>query len=428
MATDHILGAPGASSWERKVLPLRRQAQVQHEWLVDRLKRVLPEVMRREGFDMWIVAGKEYNEDPVLLTLLPPTAISARRRTVLVFCLRPDGQLEKLSLSRSGSGHDAIYPGVWDQFKEEQWQAVGRLARERDPKCIGIDVSSTFAFGDGLSHSEFLELVQALGPDLMARAKGAERLAVGWLERRTEQELAAYPGIVQMAHGIVEEGFSSRVVHPGVTSCGDVSWWMRQRMEDMGLPAWFHPSVSGQRQGDADPGQDASILPGDVLHCDMGFHYLGLATDCQQLAYVLKPGETDAPDGVKRVLALGNRLQDLLAGEYLRGRTGNQILAATLEKMRVEQIDGSVYTHPLGYHGHAAGPTIGLFDHQEGVPGRGDYELFDDTCYAMELNAKAPVAEWGGQEVRAALEEDIAFTGGKVFFLDGRQTSFHLIR
>lgn len=428
MASDHALGAPGASDWEQKILPLRRQAKVRDDWLVYRLKEVLPGIMRREGFDMWIVAAREYNEDPVLLTLLPVTAISARRRTVLLFYLRPGGELEKLSLSRSGSGHEELYLGVWDQSKEEQWQAVGRLVRERDPKSIGIDVSSTFAFGDGLSHSEFEELSRALGPDLMARTRGAERLAVGWLECRTRRELTAYPGIVEIAHGIVAEAFSSRVVHPGITTCADVSWWMRQRMEDLGLRAWFQPSVSAQRQSDPNPGADESILPGDVLHCDMGFHYLGLATDCQQLAYVLKPGEADAPDEIKRALGQGNRLQDLLAGEYAAGRTGNQILAATLEKMRGEGIDGSVYTHPLGYHGHAAGPTIGLFDHQEGVPGRGDYELFDDTCYAMELNVKAPVPEWGGQEVRAALEEDIAFTGGKVLFLDGRQTSLHLIR
>lgn len=410
------------------MLPLRRQAEVQTAWLLQRLEHVLPEILKREGFDMWIVAAREYNEDPVLLTLLPPTAISARRRTVLVFFLQPEGGLERLSLSRSGSGYDRVYQGVWDQFKEEQWEAVGRLVRERDPKRIGMDVSGTFAFGDGLSHSEFEELSRALGPEMMSRAAGAERLALGWLERRTQDELAAYPGIVEIAHGVIAEGFSSRVVHPGVTTSSDLAWWMRQRMEDMGLPAWFQPSVSAQRRGVPEVPGDAPVMPGDLLHCDMGFRYLGLCTDCQQLAYILRPGEMDAPEGLKRVLGHGNRLQDLLAGEYVAGRTGNQILAATLVRMRGEGIDGSVYTHPLGYHGHAAGPTIGLFDHQEGVPGRGDYELFDDTCYAMELNAKAPVPEWGGQEVKAALEEDIAFTGGNVLFLDGRQTCFHLIR
>lgn len=428
MSCEHVLGSPGMSDWGRKVLPLRRQAEVQTRWLLRRLETVLPEVMRREGFDMWIVAGREYNEDPVLLTLLPPTAISARRRTILIFFILPSGQLERLSLSRAGSGYEGVYQGVWDQFKEDQWEAVGRLVRERGPKRIAIDVSGTFAFGDGLSHSEFQELSRALGPEMMTRTAGAERLAVGWLERRTDDELASYPGIVEIAHGVVAEGFSSRVVHPGVTSSADVAWWMRQRMEDAGLPAWFQPSVSAQRRGMDEVGQDAPLLPGDVLHCDMGFRYLGLCTDCQQLAYILAPGETGAPAGLKRLLKQANRLQELTMGEYVGGRTGNEILSATLSAMRAEGIDGCLYTHPLGFHGHGAGPTIGLFDHQEGVPGRGDYQLFEDTCYALELNAKAPVPEWGGQEVRAALEEDVVFAGGKARLLDGRQTEFHLIR
>jgi Xaa-Pro aminopeptidase len=425
---DHVLEIQGAPRWEHKILPLRRQAEVQNGWLHQRLETVLPEIMRREGFDMWIVAGREYNEDPVLLTLLPATAISARRRTILVFRLGADGQLEMLALSRSGSGHDEIYQAVWDQAKEGQWECLGRLVRERDPRSIGVNVSRDFAFGDGLTHSEFEELSSALGPELMAKARGAERLAVGWLERRTRQELDAYPGIVEIVHGIVAEAFSPAVVHPGVTSCADVSWWMRQRMHDLGLRPWFHPSVSAQRQADPKPDVNRPILPGDLLHCDIGFHYLGLATDCQQLAYVLKPDEAGAPEGVEAALRAGNRLQDILAAECKEGRTGNQILAASLERMEAEGLNGSIYTHPLGYHGHGAGPTIGLFDNQEGVPSRGDYELFNDTCHAMELNVRFPVPEWGGQEVRAALEEDVAFTGGRVLFLDGRQTSLHVIR
>jgi Xaa-Pro aminopeptidase len=426
---DQIRGEHGASLWEHKILPLRQQAAIRMGWLRKRLDTILPEIMRREGFDAWIVAGREYNEDPVLMTLLPPTtSISARRRTILLFFLEPDGSVERLSLSRAGSGHDQLYQGVWDQFKEEQWDCVARLIRERDPKCIGINVSETFAFGDGLTHSEYEELMEALGDELAARTRSAERLAVGWLERRSKEELDAYPGIVQMVHGIVAEAFSSAVVHPGVTTSLDVAWWIRQRMEDQGLPAWFHPSVSAQRHGVQDVNPGEVIRPGDVLHCDIGFHYLGLATDCQQLAYVLRPGETDAPEGLKAALKAGNDLQDILAAEMKLGRTGNQILAESLARMGAAGIDGSIYTHPLGYHGHGAGPTIGLFDHQEGVPGRGDYELFADTCHAMELCARKAVPEWGGQVVTAALEEDIWFDGKRVRFLDGRQTAFHLIR
>ncbi len=423
-----VLGEHGVSSWEHKILPLRQQAAVQLGWLRERLDTVLPEIMAREGFDAWVVAGREYNEDPVLMTLLPPTSISARRRTVILFFLRADGSVDRMSLSRAGSGHDQLYEGVWDQFKEEQWDCAARLIREHNPQTIGINVSPTFAFGDGLSHAEYEEFMKALGPDLAPRARGAERVALGWLERRSKEELHAYPGIVEMVHGVIAEAFSSAVVHPGVTTSADVLWWIRQRMEDQGMRAWFHPSVEAQRQGVPQVPSGEAIIPGDVLHCDVGFHYLGLATDCQQLAYVLKPDESDAPEGLRAALKAGNDLQDILASSMALGKTGNQILADALAKMKAAGIDGCIYTHPLGYHGHGAGPTIGLYDHQEGVPGRGDYELFADTCHAMELNAKKAVPEWGGQRVMAALEEDIVFDGEKARFLDGRQTSFHLIR
>lgn len=415
-----------SSNWTAKILPLRKQAEIQNRWLSHRLMTVLPEVMQREGFDMWIVINREYNEDPVFASLVPATMISARRLSMLVFSMQADGTLESLTISRYGLGLAGQYAPDWDVDQEEQWEALARVVRKRDPKVIGINCSETFAFGDGLSHSLYLSLENALGPDYMARTKGAERLAVGWLERRTRDEIDAYTGIIDIAHGIIAEAFSPRVVHPGVTTAEDVVWWFRQRINSLGLTAWFHPSVSIQRQG-GPAGKDAVILPGDLLHCDVGLHYLGLATDTQQNAYVLKLGETEPPVGLQNALAIGNRLQDILAAEFVAGRGGNQILLQSLVQAQAEGIKACIYTHPLGYHGHGAGPTIGLWDAQQGVPGRGDYELFADTCHSMELNIKCTISEWDDQEVTMALEQDVMFTGGKVHFLGGRQTKLFLI-
>jgi hypothetical protein len=267
----------------------------------------------------------------------------------------------------------------------------------------------------------------------MDRTTSAERMAVGWLERRIAPELAAYPGIVALGHQIIAEAFSRRVVTPGVTTTDDVLWWMRQTMQDAGLQAWFSPTIDIQAPGEParQPGLPApgrkTILPGDMLHCDMGFIYLGLATDQQQLAYVLKPGETDALAGLKAGLAAGNRFQEIHFEQMQIGRSGNDVLRAALAQAKEEGIKPSLYTHPLGYHGHAAGPVIGLWDRQEGVPGRGDYEVFDDTVYSIEFNVRAVVPEWGGQEVIFALEEDAALSEGKMWWLDGRQEKFHLI-
>lgn len=409
------------------ILPLRERAEVKNSWLKHRLEKLLPKLMDREGFDMWIVIAREYNEDPVIMSLLPEPQMAARRRTILVFN-RTDEGLECLTVSRYDLKD--FYKSVWDpEEMEDQYQCLAELVEKRDPEGIGINVSHTFKFADGLTHGEYQLLEDALGPELMDRTGNAEGLCVGWLEHRTERELDAYPSMVEITHAIIAEAFSSRVIQPGVTETDDVVWWMRQKIRDLGLRAWFQPSVDIQAPGQRydDDEKRTLILPGDLLHCDIGFYYLGLATDVQQNAYVLRPGEVDAPWGLKAALKDANRLQDLHAENMVEGRTGNEILQATREQAEEEGIVPSVYTHPIGYHGHAAGPTIGLWDMQEGVPGRGDYPLYNNTCYAIELNAKKTVPGWGDQEVRMALEQDAAFIDDRLYFMAGRQTKLHLI-
>ncbi len=410
-----------------RILPQRERASIRNQWLKRRMETVLPEVMRREGFDMWIVSAREYNEDPVIMSLLPAEMLSARRRTILVFSLTGTDEVECLTLSRYGIGD--LYRGAWDPEREDQWECLAGVVRDRDPGAIAINMSEMFPFGDGLTHSEYLRMMDAVDDKYAKRMGSAERLAVGWLEKRMPEELDAYERIVEIAHAMICEAFSSRVIHPGITTCEDVIWWFRQRITDLGLSAWFHPSVSIQAHGQTfrQPDSRALIQPGDVLHCDVGLRYLGLNTDTQQLAYVLRRGESDAPRGLREALAAGNQLQDITAAEFVAGRTGNEILAKAQERAREAGLDGKIYTHPIGVHGHGAGPTIGLWDKQDGVSGRGDYPLYADTCYALELSASHPVPEWNGQPVLAALEQDVAFTGDDVHYLAGRQTEYHLI-
>jgi hypothetical protein len=425
-----------AGDWAHKILPLRRQAAVTNAWLAERLRTVLPEVMRREGFDLWIVAAREYNEDPVLMSLLPAPMMSARRRTILVFHAPQGGAFEAMAIANAGIGLDGYYAPMWAKTKtaqaaEDQWQCLRRVVAERDPRRIGIDVATDFAFGDGLSHSEHEALRAALGEDLWARTASAERVAIGWLERRTQGEIDAAGGINLVAHGIIGEAFSSRVVHPGVTTALDVAWWLRQRVNALGLTCWFQPTVSIQRRGvqlgDIGASPDEVIRPGDLLHCDFGLHYLGLATDTQQNAYVLRLGEEAPPAGLRRALQVANRQQDLLAAQMVAGRTGNEVLAGVRAAMAAEGIEGRMYTHPIGFHGHGAGPVIGLYDQQDGVPGRGDVPLHDDTLHSFEMFVEVDVDAWDGQRVKLASEQIVAFTGGRIHYLGGRQTELHLI-
>jgi Xaa-Pro aminopeptidase len=423
------LPAPLAAAGEEypAVLGLKEQAAVYDGWLSVRLEKFLPELMRREKIDMWLVICREYNEDPVYLSLVPFASLSARRLSMLVMFDRGGEKgVERFAVSRYGVGK--LFPTVWKAGEEDQWQALAKAIRERDPQRIGIDESDVFAFGDGLSASLKKKLVQALGPELSKKLVGAERLAVGWLERRLPEEIEIYDRICSIAHAVIAEAFSSAVITPGVTTAADVEWWIWEKFRALGQTTWFNPGISIQRPK-ASPYKDSQVIhPGDLLHCDIGISYLRLNTDTQQHAYVLRPGETGAPQGLKAALAKGNRLQDILLGEMKEGLTGNQILAAALKRAKDEGLRPSIYTHPLGVHGHAAGPTIGLWDKQGGVPGDGDYPLYPDTVFSIELNVVDAVAEWGGQDVQIALEQDAVFARTGPRFLDRRQTELILVK
>lgn len=411
----------------KEILPLREQAAVRDRWLKKRLDTIVPELLERENIDMWIVICREYNEDPVLMSLLPATSMSARRRTILVLA-RTDTEVERLTLSRYG--YEGFYNGLWNPDEEDQFACLARIVRERDPERIGINTSRDFAFGDGLSHTEFQLVHEALGESYAARLVGAENLCVGWLERRSAEEITAYPRLVETGHQIIAQAFSTAVIHPSVTTTDDVVWWMRETMQAAGLSAWFQPTIDIQAPGQTYQDTEnprRTILPGDLLHCDMGFHYLGLATDQQQHAYVLRAGESDAPAELRAALADGNRLQDIHFEEMQVGRCGNEVLRAALERAKQEGIRPQIYSHPLGVHGHAAGPLVGLWDRQDGVPGVGDYPLYDDTVYSIELNVTKSIPEWDGQDARIMLEEDAVLSGGEMRWLDGRQESYHLI-
>ncbi|GAB4259419.1 MAG: M24 family metallopeptidase [Saprospiraceae bacterium] len=412
------------------ILPERERAKVVDDLLAYRLDSLLPKLMEREGIDMWILISREYNEDPVLKTMLPSTWLSARRRTILVFYHPGAGQpLEKIAIARYDVGK--LLKGEWNlDVYPDQWEALMNLIAKRQPKKIGLNYSDNFALADGLAKTEYQTFMRYLPKEMHNRVTSAERLAIAWLETRTDRELELYPMICRLGHTILQEGLSEMAIHPGITTTDDVVWWLRQRVTDLGLDTWFHPSVSIQRadRGNEEflrsfsrrPEKDV-ILPGDLLHVDFGITYLRLNTDQQQHFYVLRPGEKEVPKGLREAFARGNRLQDILVSQFAEGKTGNEILADALAQARAEGIQASIYTHPIGLHGHAAGPTIGLWDRQQGVPGQGDYPLFSNTAYSIELFAASEVPEWDGKIVRIMLEEDGVFQNGKFWFLDGRQ-------
>jgi len=409
------------------ILPMRERAKVINELLEDKIENYLPKLMSDTGIDMWVVVSREYNEDPVIKTLLPAEWLAARRRTILVF-FNTGKQIETIAVARYDVG--SAFKSAWDKEKQpDQWARLRELVEERNPKSIGINQSEHFGLADGIVATDKEALLEALGPKFAKRVVSAEKLAIAWLETRTAKEMAIYPHIERISHNIIAEAFSEKVITPGVTTTEDVVWFMRDKVRALGLQTWFHPTVDIQR---ADPERfdhlrtfskrpdTQVIMPGDLLHCDFGITYLRLNTDQQQHAYVLRAGETDAPEYLKQALAVGNRLQDIFTNNFKEGRSGNEVLAMSRAQAIAEGITPSIYTHPIGYHGHAAGTTLGMWDSQEGVPYTGDYPLHLNTAYSIELNATVFIKEWD-KDVRIMLEEEAFFDENGVRYIDGRQ-------
>lgn len=418
-----------------QILSEKDRATREDDILKDRFDNLLPQLMDRADVDMWVLISREYNEDPVLKTMLPATWLNARRRTILVFYRDQEKDtLEKFAVARYDFGDNI--PSAWNPEKQpDQWKALVDIIKEKNPEKIGLNFSEDFAIADGIVKTDYEAFMEALPEEYEDKVVSAEKLAIGWIETRTAKEMEFYDELVEITHNIIAEAFSENVIIPGQTTSDEVVWWMRQKVTDMGLETWFHPTVDIQRKDEALKDHiesfssgyaDEVIRPGDLLHCDFGISYLRLNTDCQQHAYVLKPDETEAPKFLQEALDKGNRLQDILTSNFKTGDTGNKILLASLEKAKSEGLRPSIYTHPLGLYGHSSGPTIGMWDSQGGVKGTGDYPLYPNTVYAIELNTTVNIAEWN-KDIRIMLEE-AGFWGEEGFrYVDGRQTELLLI-
>ena len=409
------------------ILSTRERAALENRILAGRLDMIVPAIMREEGIDLWLMVAREYFEEPVVASMLDADNMHARRRTILIFSDPGEGKpVERLTVSRYGLG--GLFAPAWNpDTQPDQWQAVADLIAARGPARIAINTSDLTQFGDGMTLSQYDKFMSALPVALHERVVSGAGLAVRWLETRTPVEIDLYPTIVRIAHAVIAEAFSRKVITPGVTTAEHVQWWYRDRLLALGLDPWFHPSVAIQREGVAGMIEGEEVIqPGDLLWTDFGITYLRLNTDTQHLAYVLKPGETQAPAGLRQGLANTNRVQDMLTRHFAVGRSGNEILAMARAEALAAGLEPSIYTHPIGNHGHGAGPAIGFWDNQNADP-RGSGPIRANTAWSIELTSYANVPEWGGQRVDFRTEEDAFFDGTSVRYIDGRQTAITLI-
>jgi Xaa-Pro aminopeptidase len=419
-----------------EILPEIERAKVKDELLEDRFTNLLPELMDKTGLDMWLLISREYNEDPILKTMLPATWLNARRRTIIIFYRdKTKDTIERLAVARYDIGKSI--KSAWNKEKEpNQWKALEKIIAERNPEKIGLNYSTHFALADGLVKTDFDELKVNMPESITSKFVSAEKLGIAWIETRTEKEMKLFRKLVKITHDIIDEAFSANTITPGKTSTEDVVWFLRQKVTDLGLETWFHPTIDIQRSNEALKSHIESfskskpteiIQKGDLLHCDFGITYIGLNTDCQQHAYILKDNETEVPQFLKEAFKKGNRVQDILTENMVVGKTGNEILLASLAQGKKEGLRPSIYTHPLGKYGHSAGTTIGMWDSQGGVPFNGDYPLQKNTAYAIELNTTVSINEWN-KDIRIMLEEAGYFGDDTFEYVNERQTAIKPIK
>lgn len=412
-----------------QVLPMRQRAEVIYRLTKQRLHEIMLPAMRANGIDCWLILCQEDNLDPVYTTLIPMDTWCPILQLLLFFD-RGEAGLEGINISGTNT-RDLYQRPYTGQLETEQWPLLIKLISERNPQRIGINIGSIQWAAGGLTHNLYQQLCARLPSPFVERLVSAEPLATRWLSTLTTADIEMYEHICQLAHQIIAECYSRQTIIPGYTTLDDLTWAYWQRCADHALRMAFMPSFRILRRpalrAQYDPA-DRVIRTGDLLHCDVGFQYLRLNADHQQLAYVLLPGEEDAPAGLRQLLAEGNRLQEIYMANFAVGLSGNQLLHKVLTQAQAAGIPTpKVYSHSVGLFLHEPGPLIGLPWEQENNPGRGDVTLECNSCFTMELSVQALVAEWDGEEVRLPLEEIVAFTADGCRPLAGRQTKFHLI-
>ena len=411
-----------------EILPMSKRSEVIDKVIRDRLDTILPLAMREQGIDMWLIICQEDDLDPVYKTMIPMDTWCPILQ-ILIFYDK-GGEIERINLSFIDTKDFYNKPWAGRVHHREQWQLLGPIIEERDPKRIGINTGSIQWAAGGLTHNLYNKLVEAIPEKYLERLESAEPCVTRWLSTLTDTEVELYEHVVEVAHSIIAECYSSSSITPGVTTIRDLIWRYWQICADNGLPVAFNPyfGIFRDKTGKAKYSDDDTIQHGDFIRCDVGISYLRLITDHQEWVYIRKPGETDAPEWAKQLMKKCNQLQDCFMGEFEKGLTGDELLAKILKRARSEGLPNpKIYSHSLGLLLHEPGPLIGLPWEQECNEGRGAVKLEYNYSFTMELSIEDTVPEWKAPTFRLPLEEDVVFTKDGCRLIDGRQTGFYLV-
>jgi len=417
-----------------KLLSVREQQAVRESWLKKRLDTMLLPMMRRQKIDMWIVVNEEFHPDPVTEYIAPPLPYVGRR-DFFIFADRGGDKLDRIALVRYSEEHLKNFFEVLSPPGREIGSALLNIVKERNPKTIALNMGGTRGATNGLTHDSFKFLTENLGADYSSRFVSAAPLIVEYMDTRIPEELETYRTAVALTDLLTQRAFSNEVITPGKTTVGDVRFWFLQQLNNLGLSTWFQADMRIQRQNQEtgksqqflDVAEESAVIQrGDVIHIDCGLNYMGLSTDWQKMGYVLRPGEQDAPEGLKKALTNTNRLQDALFTHIKPGAKGFEVYDATMADMKNLGIEAMIYSHSVGNQGHALGASVDFRRPPAGAPSEPPFR--EGSYTSIELNTSTPVPEWGGQKVTIMMEDDAYLTNDGMKWFRPRQTGFYLIR
>jgi Xaa-Pro aminopeptidase len=381
----------------------------------DKFDLVLPEAMRENGIDMWIVMNREGNNDPLWADL---GGGYTGGTSYYVFSDPGEGRVERAALGVSG--YLLKEGAAYDYFA-----GSGELAEyvaERDPARIGINTSRAIGGADGLTHSGYQELVEVLGRNLAGRLVSAEKLVSDFRSRRVASEIVAFGEAGEFSRQIAERAFSNEIITPGVTTLEDVAWWMTEQQFENGLGTSFgFPSVyiTGPDGVEA-TSSDRIIQRGDLLMIDWGVGLMNFHTDMKRIAYVLREGETSAPAGIQNAFDRGMEARAVVRRTIRAGKTAEAIeedvyralveagfgkMAGFNQPSDNDLTEIVIGCHSVGNLGHGIGPSIAFFN-----PVRRTYQVKSGNLLSIELFAYTKAPEWGGAKVRIPLEDDAIVT------------------
>ena len=417
---------------------------IQRDLVINKVNRLLLPLMRKRDIDMWIVMDREYNPDPFAAEIGGQGGV----RNAYIFFDNGE-RLEKIFIFSHPPRED-LAPRLYDEMIHYAYRPEGlrphlaEAVQKRNPRRIALNMSPTLPMADGLTVSLKRYLDDAIGPDLVAREVSAELLQRDFRATRLPEETRVYRQLVEWTAIWEEVGLSREAITPGVTTPDDVHWWWREQAKAIGLDiASFLPGLRIMRDGHIVEANDPNtpIEPGDCLSIDAGLSFIHFQTDMKRSAYVLRPGETDAPHGMKKALAAANAVTDRLIANMVPGRLGHEVWDLTMAALNEDGYETNyamagptdpklpevgIYCHSVGTSVHDIGARTSE-DNPHAFGDRVRYPLALDNWYSIEHHTTTPIAEWDFKTLRVNTEEDSVLTERGIEFLVPRQTEWLLI-